>query len=70
MTLERYRAKRDFSVTPEPAGEGEGNGAAERVFVVQKHLASHLDNDFRLELGGMPRPGPAATSPPPNFLLT
>ncbi len=55
MTLDRYRAKRDFSATPEPAGEGEGTGAAERIFVVQKHLASHLHYDLRLEFGGMLR---------------
>ncbi len=49
--LKRYRAKRDFSITPEPAEGGLANAAA-RVFVVQKHWASRLHYDFRLELDG------------------
>lgn len=50
-TLAKYRAKRDFKVTSEPAGGGEANAAA-RAFVIQKHWASHLHYDFRLELDG------------------
>lgn len=50
-TLAKYRAKRNFDVTAEPAGGGEANEAA-RAFVIQKHWASHLHYDFRLELDG------------------
>lgn len=49
--LERYRAKRDFSRTPEPAA---GNGAAgeEPRFVIQEHSATSLHWDLRLERDG------------------
>ena len=49
--LHAYRSKRDFAQTPEPA-EG-GRAVADRLgFVVQKHWASSLHYDFRLELDG------------------
>ncbi|MBJ7313913.1 DNA ligase D [Rugamonas sp. CCM 8940] len=50
-TLTSYRAKRDFSVTPEPAEGGEEGGAV-RAFVIQKHWAGRLHYDLRLELDG------------------
>lgn len=53
-SLERYRAKRDFSRTAEPPGDDSTAkpGAARTLsFVVQKHAASHLHFDFRLQFG-------------------
>ena len=51
-SLKRYRAKRDFSATPEPAESG-ASSADGLVFVVQKHWASSLHYDLRLELDGV-----------------
>lgn len=49
--LARYNAKRDFKLTPEPAGQIE-KGAGNR-FIVQKHDATRLHYDFRLEVDGV-----------------
>jgi bifunctional non-homologous end joining protein LigD len=52
MSLSLYNKKRDFKETPEPKGEKASSAKALR-FVVQKHDASHLHYDLRLEMGGM-----------------
>jgi bifunctional non-homologous end joining protein LigD len=51
MALEEYRKKRDFSRTPEPAGEARAASASS--YCIQKHAASRLHYDFRLELDGV-----------------
>ena len=51
-TLRDYQAKRDFRRTPEPSPRGR-EVSAEPIFVIQKHDASHLHYDFRLEVDGV-----------------
>jgi bifunctional non-homologous end joining protein LigD len=52
--LTDYRRKRDFRRTAEPAGDAQERGPdGDLVFVIQKHAASHLHFDLRLELDGV-----------------
>lgn len=58
MSLDEYRRKRDFTKSPEPSGESTRDRSNEpdadgRVFCVQKHLASQLHYDLRLEHRGV-----------------
>ena len=53
MALELYRKKRDFKTTPEPKGKSIKRKSKDLAFVIQKHRASHLHYDFRLELDGV-----------------
>jgi bifunctional non-homologous end joining protein LigD len=50
--LETYNRKRDFAKTAEPAGTAAPKRAKDRIFMVQKHAATRLHFDFRLELEG------------------
>jgi bifunctional non-homologous end joining protein LigD len=54
MALSEYRKKRDFKVTPEPSGQPAAakKSSAERIYVIQKHRATRLHYDFRLEWNG------------------
>jgi bifunctional non-homologous end joining protein LigD len=52
MALKEYKSKRKFKNTPEPKGKVK-SGQGEHRFVVQKHHASHLHYDFRLEIEGV-----------------
>jgi bifunctional non-homologous end joining protein LigD len=51
--LARYRAKRDFTRTAEPSGSAPARRSRALRFVIQKHAASHLHFDWRLELDGV-----------------
>jgi bifunctional non-homologous end joining protein LigD len=61
MVLEKYKQKRNFKESPEPAGDPKvaaararkTKGQREGFFCVQKHLASHLHYDLRLEHNGV-----------------
>ncbi len=55
MALEDYRKKRRFDVTSEPAGDGAVRRRRTKAlaYVIQKHRASHLHYDFRLEWNGV-----------------
>jgi len=52
MSLTKYDRKRNFNYTSEPRGKRTKN-KSKLSFVVQRHKASHLHYDFRLELGGV-----------------
>jgi len=55
MALDDYRSKRDFTKSPEPSGDKptKKKAGAALFFCVQKHLASHLHYDLRLEWNGV-----------------
>jgi bifunctional non-homologous end joining protein LigD len=64
--LEKYKEKRDFSVTPEPPPRLPERDAqkGERRFVIQKHAAGHLHYDFRLEMHGVLKSWAVPKGPP------
>src|ERR1700684_1336384 len=55
MTLAKYKEKRNFKVTPEPSGDASAKKAPDKqlLYVVQKHRATQLHYDFRLEYNGV-----------------
>jgi len=52
MALEKYKQKRNASVTPEPFG-GKSSDREDLIFTIQKHAATRLHYDFRLEMEGV-----------------
>jgi len=53
MSLKEYEKKRDFRKTPEPRASTVPGKQGNLVYVIQKHKASHLHYDLRLEEGGV-----------------
>jgi bifunctional non-homologous end joining protein LigD len=54
-SLKKYRSKRNFDITTEPSGEERTQTSSKKAlaYVIQKHQASHLHYDFRLEWNGV-----------------
>lgn len=52
-TLKEYKSKRNFAVTAEPSGSIKARPKSGLLYVIQKHQASHLHYDFRLEWRGV-----------------
>jgi len=63
-SLSKYNEKRDFTKTREPAGLVEQTRG--HRFLIQKHAASHLHYDFRIELDGVLKSWAVARGPSPN----
>jgi bifunctional non-homologous end joining protein LigD len=55
MSLEKYKQKRNFQISPEPSGTERAAKSSNRqlLYVIQKHRASQLHYDFRLEFNGV-----------------
>jgi bifunctional non-homologous end joining protein LigD len=56
MSLTKYQSKRNFAVSPEPSGKTENKKHTAKgtlLYVIQKHRATQLHYDFRLEFGGV-----------------
>lgn len=62
MGLENYWRKRDFEKTKEPRGEKEKDNG--NIYVIQKHAATHLHYDLRLEMDGVLKSWAVPKTPP------
>jgi bifunctional non-homologous end joining protein LigD len=65
-SISAYHAKRDFTQTSEPSGKSKTDGK-KLLFVIQKHDASHLHYDFRLELDGVLKSWAVPKGPPADL---
>jgi len=63
-SIKAYDAKRDFTQTKEPPGATKEKKSKELLFVIQKHEASRLHYDFRLEMEGVLRSWAVPKGPP------
>src|ERR1700694_2097009 len=61
--LEPYDAKRDFDITPEPGAKQRHTAEGPLTFVIQKHDATRLHYDFRLEVDGVLKSWPVPRGP-------
>lgn len=64
MSLKEYNRKRDFSKTKEPSGKVKKTFAKKPIYVIQKHHASHLHWDLRLEIDGVLKSWAIPKEPP------
>jgi DNA ligase D-like protein (predicted 3'-phosphoesterase) len=64
MSLDEYRRKRDFMKTSEPGGEVVEDGKKGAIYVIQRHQATHLHYDFRLEKDGVLKSWAVPKEPP------
>jgi bifunctional non-homologous end joining protein LigD len=62
--LSEYRHKRDFDQTPEPSGARQRKKKSERLYVIQRHQASRLHFDLRLQEGAVLKSWAVPKTPP------
>lgn len=63
MNLKTYQSKRDFQKTAEPMGQNE-EPRRDKIYVIQRHDASHLHYDLRLEMDGVLKSWAVPKTPP------
>jgi bifunctional non-homologous end joining protein LigD len=66
-SISAYEAKRNFAQTAEPAGKSAGKKGKQPLFVIQKHAATTLHYDFRLELDGVLKSWAVPKGPPADL---
>lgn len=64
MILKEYSKKRDFKKTPEPKGKIKESSGKKLIYAIQKHQASHLHWDLRLEMNGVLKSWAVPKEPP------